>query len=211
MLSKRACLPAAAAARINLASLSVVAVFAVVASLSGNALLAQTWFGPPLVASCPFYGQGYVDLDHGFYISGYPGTNLSLVTLGYSTSTPGLFSISLTAHRNAYDGPIIGVAQTVTGHVPAPPAETLVTFDFGGAPVTPGDTIAFTQAGSEISSDNDSFGSLFYDAGRGSCNSTIFETEGTRPPLDAVAGGRRGGPPLPDNPPLRAPPALAPR
>ena len=200
MLSQRACLPAAAA-RITLVALAILAVLGVQASLGGNALLAQTWFGPPLLASCPFYGQGYADLDHGFYISGYTGTNLSLVTLGYSTTTPGLFSISLTAHRNAYDGPLIGVTQTVTGHVPAPPAETLVTFDFGGAPVTPGDTVAFTQAGSEISSDNDSFGSLFYDAGRGSCNSTIFETEGTRPPLDAVAGAGVGVAIYAKNPP----------
>jgi hypothetical protein len=198
MLSKRACLPAAAS-RITLVAL---ASLSVVASLGGTALLAQTWFGPPLVASCPFYGQGYADLEHGFYVTGYPGTNLSLVTLGYSTSTPGLFSISLTARRNAFDGPMIGVAQTATVHVPAPPAETLVTFDFGGAPVTTGDTVAFTQTGSELSSDNDSFGNLFYDAGRGACNSTIFETEGTSPPLDAVAGAGVGVAIYQKNPPF---------
>ncbi|HEY6322264.1 MAG TPA: hypothetical protein VJA16_11965 [Thermoanaerobaculia bacterium] len=188
MLSKRTCLPAAAS-RITLA---ILAGLTVVTSPGGNALLAQTWFGPPLVASCPFSGQGFADLFHGFYVSGYPGTNLSLVTLGYSTTTPGLFSISLTARRNAFDGPMIGVTQTATVHVPAPPAEILVTFDFGGAPVTPGDTVAFTQTGSELSSDNNSFGSLFYDAGRGSCNSSIFETEGTLPPLDTVAGAGVG-------------------
>ena len=188
MSSKPAC-PPAAAARLTLA---ILASLAVLPSLGGNALLAQTWFGPPLVASCPFSGQGSAGLEHGFYFTGYPGTNLSLVTLGYSTSTPGLFSISLTARRGAYDGPMIGVTQTATVHVPAPPAETLVTFDFGGAPVTRGDTIAFTQTGSELSSDNDSFGNLFYDAGRGSCNSSVFETVGTRPPLDAVAGAGVG-------------------
>ena len=188
MLSNRACLPAAAS-RITLA---VLASLAVVASPGGHALLAQTWFGPPQVASCPFSGQGNAGLEHGFYVTGYPGTNLSLVTLGYSTTTPGTFSISLTARRNAFDGPMIGVAQTATVHVPAPPAETLVTFDFAGAPVTPGDTVAFTQTGSELSSDNDSFGNLFYDAGRGSCNTSIFETEGTSPPLDTVAGAGVG-------------------
>jgi hypothetical protein len=196
MSSKPACLPAAA--RLALAAL---ASLSVVASLSGNALQAQTWFGPPLVASCPFYGQGFAGLEHGFYVTAYPGTNLSLVTLGYSTTTPGLFSLSLTARRNAYDGPMIGVTQTATVHVPAPPAETLVTFDFGGAPVTPGDTVAFTQTGSELSSDNDSFGLLFYDAGRGSCNSGVFETEGTRPPLDAVAGAGVGVAIYQKNPP----------
>jgi hypothetical protein len=188
MLSQRASLPAAAS-RITLA---ILAGLTVVASPGANALLAQTWFGPPLVASCPFSGQGFAGLEHGFYVSAYPGTNLSLVTLGYSTNTPGTFSISLTARRNAFDGPMIGVTQTATVHVPAAPAEDLVTFDFGGAPVTPGDTIAFIQTGSELLSDNDSFGELFYDAGRGSCNSSIFETQGTRPPLDDVAGAGVG-------------------
>jgi hypothetical protein len=188
MLSQRACLPAAAS-RITLA---ILAGLTVVASPGGNALLAQTWFGPPLVASCPFSGQGAAGLEHGFFVSAYPGTNLALVTLGYSTNTPGTFSISLTARRNAFDGPMIGVAQTATVHVPAPPAEILVTFDFGGAPVTPGDTIAFIQTGSELLSDNDSFGNLFFDAGRGSCNSSIFETQSTRPPLDEVQGAGVG-------------------
>jgi hypothetical protein len=200
MHSQRACLPAAAS-RITLAVLAALAILGVQASLGGNVLLAQTWFGPPLVASCPFAGRGFAGLEHGFYISGYPATDLSLVTLGYSTSTPGIFSISLTAHRNAYDGPMIGVTQTATVHVPAPSTEILVTFDFGGAPVTPGDTIAFTQTGSELSSDNDSFGNLFYDAGRGSCNSSIFETEGTRPPLDDVAGAGVGVAIYAKNPP----------
>jgi hypothetical protein len=187
MLSQRACLPAAS--RITLA---ILAGLTVVASPGGHALLAQTWFGPPLVASCPFSGHVCAGLAHGSFVSGDPAPALSPVTLGYSPSTPGLFSISLTARRNAFDGPMIGVTQTATVHVPAPPAETLVTFDFGGAPVTPGDTVAFTQTGSELSSDNDSFGNLFYDAGRGSCNSSIFETQGTRPPLDAVAGAGVG-------------------
>src|SRR5260370_40990122 len=100
MSSKRAGLPAAVACLI-LVALAILAVLGVQASLDGNALLAQTWFGPPLLASCPFYGQGYADLDHGFYIRGFTGTNLSLVTLGYSTSTPGLFSRPLTPRRNA--------------------------------------------------------------------------------------------------------------
>jgi hypothetical protein len=188
MLSQRTCLPAAAS-RITLA---ILAGLTVVASPGGDALLAQTWYGPPLVASCPFDGQGYVGLEHGFYVTGYPGTNLSLVTLGYSSPTPGLFSISLIARRNSYDGPRIGAIQTATVNVPAPPAETIATFDFGGAPVTPGDTITFAQTWSQLSSIDDTFGYLFYDAGRGSCNNGVFETEGTSPPLDAVAGAGVG-------------------
>jgi hypothetical protein len=182
MLSKHS-YPPSAIARLTLASLVVLA------GTSGNALLGQTYFGPPLAVSCPFYGQGYADLSHGFYVTGYPGNNLSLVTLGYNTSTPGLFSISLTARRNSYDGPMIGTTQTATvnvGNVTS--GETFVTFDFGGAPVTYGDTITFTQTWNQLSDTNNGFGFLFYDAGRGNCSSGVFETVYTSPPLDVVDG-----------------------
>src|SRR5437879_5719854 len=105
MHSQPASLPVASS-RIALAALAILAVLGVQASLGGNALLAQ-----PLVASCPFYGYGYAGLGHGFYVTDYPSTNLALVTLGYSDTSPGQFSISLTAHRNAFDGPMIGVTQ----------------------------------------------------------------------------------------------------
>jgi hypothetical protein len=165
-------------------------ILAVLASSGGNALLAQqTYFGPPLAVSCPFYGQGYVDLSHGFYVTGYPGTNLSLVTLGYNTPTPGLFSISLTARRNSYDGPMIGTTQTATVNVgDVTSGETFVTFDFGGVPVTYGDTITFTQTWNQLSSPDNTFGYLNYDAGRGNCASAVFETTYTSPPLDVVDG-----------------------
>ncbi|MBV8203157.1 MAG: hypothetical protein JOZ15_21285 [Acidobacteria bacterium] len=183
MLSRHfSCLPAAFPLTL--------AVFAVLAGLHGDALLAQNnYFGPPLAVSCPFYGQGYADLSHGFYVTGYPGTNLSLVTLGYNTPTPGLFSISLTARRNSYDGPMIGTTQTATVDVgTVGDGETLVTFDFGGAPVTYGDTVTFTQTWSQLSDAGKGFGYLLYDAGRGNCASGIFETQYTSPPLDTVTG-----------------------
>jgi len=162
------------------------AILALLASLGGNAALAQDWFGPPLVVSCPFFGKGYVDLSHGFYVTRYQGNNLSKVTLGYSTTTPGVFSISLTARRNSYDGPMIGATQTATVDVGSD--ESLVTFDFGGAPVTSGDTITFTQTWGQLSATNNTFGYLFYDAGLGTCGNGIFETQGTTAPLDTVDG-----------------------
>jgi hypothetical protein len=150
-------------------------------SLLAGPLAAQT--GQPTV-SCAFAGRGTSDVFHGFYVTGYTGRNLSTVTLGYTTDTAGLFRISLTAHRAAYNGPMIGATQTATVNV-GTSGETLVIFDFGAAPVSPGDTIAFTQTAGQLTSVNDQFGNLFFDAGRGSC-ARVFETMGTAAPLDTV-------------------------
>ncbi|HVT61795.1 MAG TPA: hypothetical protein VHR45_25780 [Thermoanaerobaculia bacterium] len=160
----------------------VFAAFSLLGLLGEGALRAQE---SSTTVSCPFFGRGTSGVYHGFYVTGYTGTNISTVTLGYTTDTPGRFSISLTARRNSFDGPLIGTTQTATVHVGGPLGETLVTFDFGAAPVSPGDTVAFIQSGGEIASDNSQFGSLFFDAGTGSCNG-VFETQGTSPPLDSV-------------------------
>jgi hypothetical protein len=156
-------------------------VLTVLAGLGGRPLSADVYSS---VISCPFFGVGSTDVFHGFYVPNYPAINLSKVTLGYSTNTPGLFTISLTARRNSYDGPLLGTTQTATVHVGSG-AETLVTFDFGGAPVTPGDTITFSQVAGQLASDNNEFGNLYYDEGLGTC-SGVIETQGTAAPLDTA-------------------------
>jgi hypothetical protein len=148
--------------------------------LSGAALSAQPFAGT--LISCPFLGTGSTSTFNGFYVTAYPGNNLSLVTLGYTSAAAEPYGISLSAHRNSFDGPMIGTTQTAVVTVPTS-GEVLVTFDFGAAPVTPGDTIAFTQdfviygpIGSQV----------FYDTGTGKCNS-VFATNGTAPPLGSAA------------------------
>jgi hypothetical protein len=143
--------------------------------LSGGALSAQT---PISIASCPFAGGGNTYLTNGFYVASYPGNNLFQVTLGYTSTYAQPYAITLTAHRNTYDGPIIGTPQTAVINVPTS-GEALATFDFGGAPVTPGDTIAFTQTFAIYGS----VGALVtYDGGVEKCNG-IIQTTGTVPPL----------------------------
>jgi hypothetical protein len=162
-------------------ALSTVTVFLLLLCSAAAASSATTW---QLTAACGFSGVGGDLLDRGFYITNYPGSNLSQVELGYTASTgaSGLWSISLTARRGAYNGQIIGSAQILTPTVPdqSSASEVLAVFDFGGAPVTPGDTITFTQTAERLSG---SGGSLFFDVGTGSC-SNIIETDGTVPPLD---------------------------
>ena len=168
---------APAIARVSLASFAVLL-------LAAGPLAAQA--GQATV-SCAFFGKGYSDVYHGFYVTNYMGNNLSTVTLAYTTNTAGQFSISLTAHRNAYDGPMVGATQTATVNV-GTAGETRVIFDFGAAPVSRGDTIAFIQTASQLTSVDNQFGSLYFDAGLGTpgtCDG-VDETNGTAAPLDTV-------------------------
>jgi hypothetical protein len=163
----------------GLACLTLV-ILTVLPILSGNALSAQSFVPTPV--SCPFLGTGSTVVFDGFYIAAYPGNNLSRVTLGYTGGVAEQYSVSLTAHRNTYDGPMIGTPQTAIVNAPAS-GEALVTFDFGGAPVTPGDTIAFTQDFVILGSTGTL---LYYDAGTGRCTG-VFATTGTAPPLGTPA------------------------
>ena len=157
---------------------------AVLASLGGSALPAQP-FAPAV--SCPLAGTATASTANGFYVTHYPGNNLFQVTLGYTATAAERYGISLTAHRNTYDGPIIGSTQTATVDVPTR-GEVLATFDFGGAPVTPGDRIAFTQ---DFSIYGTTGAELFYDGGNGPC-SGVVQTLGTAPPLGGPAQGSAG-------------------
>src|SRR5258708_73546 len=149
-------------------------------SLLGGAAAASST--EPILLSCPLSGGGGDDLDRGFYITNYPGNNLSEVLLAYTSSASGYYAISLTAHRGSYDGPMIGTTQIATVIVPTS-GELAVIFDFGGAPGTPGDTITFTQSASGP-------GGLTYDIGNGALGGgpptcpNVVETDETVPPLD---------------------------
>jgi hypothetical protein len=163
---------------------------------SGGALSAQqTSSGVPIFIKvpidCPFAGAANAAVFNGIYVAGYPGTNLSLVTLAYRASFAQQYGISLTAHRNTFDGPLIGTPQTAVVDVPAT-GEVLVTYDFGGAPVSPGDTIAFTQ---DFTIYGTTGALVYFDEGFGAgtlnCGQ-ISETLGTHPPLTVVPHGGAG-------------------
>jgi len=136
------------------------------------AATATTW---DFEVSCGLHGSGGDDVSRGIYVLNYGGSNLGQVQLEYSTSSPGLYRVSLTAHRGSYDGPIIGSTQVVTLDLPATNTEQFAIFDFGGAPVTPGDTIAFTQDAQGLLGAN---GTVYFDVGTGSC-ANVFETSDT--------------------------------
>jgi len=125
-------------------------------------------------------------LSRGIYLTGYPGNNLDLVELAYVASNghSGTYIISLTARRGAYNGPIIGSTQTATvaiGDI-AGGVYSFPFFDFGGAPVTTGDTITFTHSFEQISGTPG--GDLYFNVGGGSCPGVFETADTTHFPLD---------------------------
>jgi hypothetical protein len=135
---------------------------------------------PVQLINYPSTGTGGDGISRGFYVNPYPGSTLSKVVLYYVPNATGSYGVSLIAHQNTYDGPVIG------GAVQAPTfADTItfipVTFTFSGNPsAIKGSVVAFVQV------QNSGPGSLFYDnVGTVSGGTTIvFETNGTAPPLD---------------------------
>src|SRR5262249_25615208 len=94
----------------------------------------------------------------------------------------GTYMITLTAHSGAFNGAQVGSPQTASVSL-TPGTMTPVTFTFGGAPVAPGSTLAFTQSATG--------GNVFFDVGPcnpGSCSSCpgVIETVDTAPPLSTV-------------------------
>ena len=152
--------------------------------LSGGALVAQPL---PTTLSCPLSGAAGGSWARGILVAGYSGTNLFEVTLAYRADFAQRYGITLTAHRSSFDGPLIGTPQTVTLQLPTA-GETRVTFNFGGAPVTPGDTIAFTQS---FSIEGDIGSSIYFDEGLGNCPG-VTETESVFPPIVALPNGGAG-------------------
>ncbi|MDP9121359.1 MAG: hypothetical protein M3O15_08330 [Acidobacteriota bacterium] len=134
----------------------------------------------PLLASstvgCPFAGTPSDLLNRGIVVPAYPGSNVRSVQVAYGADTAGMYHITLQIRRGTFDGPIVGTS-TVNLALPANLAvSTPVTFDFGAAPVSVGDTLTFLQTATGP-------GNIFFDTGSGPCTN-VFETNGTTPPLD---------------------------
>jgi hypothetical protein len=140
------------------------------------------------VVSCPFASDpSFGDrIDHGFYVSSYPGSNLYTVHVQYDTKTAGTYTISMTANLGAFNGPIIGSTQTVTVDLTVD-SWTDAIYNFGGALVATGSTIAFTQV--IVNGPSGAF--VFFNTGNGNMDnnppgptcSGLTETEDTTPPL----------------------------
>jgi hypothetical protein len=144
------------------------------------------------IVSCPNSGGGGDQVTRGFYVQNYNGSTLDTVALTFVTGGGvGSYSVSLTAHAGAYDGPVIGTTQTANF------TETggLATYSFGSAPVVSGSTVAFVM----VLTSSPAGGSVFFDVGTcglgdAACATCpgVFETEDTTPPLSTFRRGSVG-------------------
>ena len=144
------------------------------------------------IVSCPNSAGGGDQVDRGFYVQSYNGSTLDTVAVTFSTGgAAGSYSVSMTAHAGAYNGPAIGTTQTAnftqTGG--------LATYNFGSAPVVPGSTVAFVM----VLTSSPAGGVAFYDVGTcglgdPNCNTCpgVFETEDTAAPLSTFRRGSVG-------------------
>jgi|GEM_PF-1666773 len=133
----------------------------------------------PALYDCPFGGSSGDLPRRGFYLENFPAKRLDDVTLRYYPSQAGDYTVKLTAREGTYDGRVIGGPRTVSFHASGPSDAITRTFDFGGATVTEGATVTFSQ---EVV-DQPTGSRLFYDYGSTACPD-ITQTNHTDPPLD---------------------------
>lgn len=135
-----------------------------------------------LVAGCSFGDTAGDNLDRGYYVPSYPGLTLDQVTMYFTGSPAGTYTIELTARTGAFDGALVGTAQVT---VDLTSAMAPVTFLFGGVPTSPFVPLTFSM--SLVGGP----GVVFFDTGpcgSGGCTSchNIIETNSTTPPLSSV-------------------------
>lgn len=131
-----------------------------------------------LLYDCPLSPQASTGdlIDRAFYVTAYPGVNLTQVVLYLQSDQASEYVIQLNALAATFDGALIGSA-TATVTIPTSGFVT-ATFDFPSPAVTPGSTVAFTVVRS-----GGPRAAIFFavDSSNGGC--PIVETEDATPPL----------------------------
>lgn len=150
-------------------------------TLMGAIALGGTNVSGATLVSCEEGVSGDL-IRRGFYIPEYPGHSLGTVTLYFSAAEVGDYTLSLSVRRGSYDGPMIG-ASSQTARLSDNMGEggTPVTFDFGNAPVSTGETVTF-----ELSQTGGPDVSVFYGVPGfgGAPGCPVIQTNGTDAPLD---------------------------
>jgi hypothetical protein len=157
--------------------------------LPAAALLAGLLLGHPLnsgaanLVSCTDGTLGDFN-SRGFYVQNYPGITLDSATIQVSGYAAGNYTLALTAHANAYNGPLLGTDQETVALDGNPSDGVNLTFYFPSAAVTKGGTVCFSLAVVAGPA-----GAVYFSIGGGGC-ANVVETDGTTPPLDIF---RRNG------------------
>ncbi len=84
---------------------------------------------------------------NGFYVQNVHATDLHTAAIAYRTDQDGLYTVSLTVRRGSYSGPVVGTTQTQTVSLSSS-TDKVLTWSFGDAPITSGDTLYFLHSSS---------------------------------------------------------------
>ncbi len=141
---------------------------------------------PVQLISCPGVVGSGNRIDRGFYVQSYPGTSLDRVDLELSARTAGIYTFSLSARLNSYDGALIGTS-TATATLNGIDTEGhAVSFLFPSLQVPRGSLVTFTL--NYVSRPGEAI--AFYNVQTSSEACPVVETEDTTPPLSTF---RRNG------------------
>lgn len=99
-----------------------------------------------VVYNCPSSGSGgnHDSVFNGFYVQDVNAVNLHSVVINYTTDTDGMYDLSLTATTGSFGGPHVGTTQSQNVFLSSS-TDTPVTWNFGDAAFTPGNTIFFVH------------------------------------------------------------------
>lgn len=145
------------------------------------ALAAPILASAATVVSCPANtSTGGDGLSRSFYLPSYSAGTLDTVTVNYHASVNGTYTVALEARLNAFDGTVVGTANSTATVTNGTPGGTPVTFNFSNVSIPAGSTIAFKQTLSAGP------GGLSVNTGDAPCTGTVTQTNGSTPPLDTA-------------------------
>ncbi len=143
-----------------------------------------TGLSSKILINYPIHSSSSGDnLNRAFYITDYPGTSLSKVTLYFSSTTSEAYTIQLQALNSTFDGTLIGQATASFSSSTSIYDHKAATFNFNNTPVTKGQIVAF-----KLSKVSGGSGSVYFCTigDTGSTATKVFETEDTTPPLSTL-------------------------
>ncbi len=111
-----------------------------VSALAPAHAVVSTVFNCP---SSPHNGGNHDALYNGFFVQNLAAANLHTVVLYYTTDQSGTYTLTLTARRNSYTGPVVGMLTKTVSLSSS--SDTAVTWNFADAPFTSGSTAYFTH------------------------------------------------------------------
>lgn len=146
--------------------------------LSVAAVAAPSSVAATVLIDCLDGISGVDAFERGFYVPAFPGTALEGVDLLFSAFTGGVYTITLTARADTYDGPLIGTSQTTVTLTSDINAFVEGNFAFPSSFVTEGSTVTFAL--SLVSGPEEPL----YAVTTNVDPCVIIQTQGTTPPLD---------------------------